>query len=487
MTASPLWRPTVALYRDVRGHNGRDLLQSALLMGLGALAEGAGLLILLPMLSLVSNERKAGLRWAPSWLGEGLALPLILALFLFVMVARAAILLARDRATARLEASYDANLRLRTASALATGGWPLASSIGQAGLQGLLANDVPRASAAVHFGLNSATLAVLLAIQLVVAAWLSWPMALAAMALLLAGLPLLVRLARRSQLSGQAITAGQVDSARAAHGFQAGLKAALAQGSVQEFLDAYAASLARLSVQLVHFVTALARSRARHSIAAAAAVVALVVAGQWLRLDLPRLLTLVVLFARMSGPAQALQQALASLVAYTPAFVQIERLVGPLGTAPPPALPSIAPMDWHNLAADGVALDRGGGTGLAPISFTLARGEWLALTGESGAGKTSLVDLVAGLLAPTAGTLAVDGAPLDQDRFPEWRASLAYVGQQAMPFEATVRAALGPAEGDRERWSVLAEVGLAELIRERPESLDSPLDDGGARLSGGER
>lgn len=94
--------------------------------------------------------------------------------------------------------------------------------------------------------------------------------------------------------------------------------------------------------------------------------------------------------------------------------------------------------------------------------------------------------MVAGLLEPDSGQLLVDGSRLDSQRARGWRRSLAYVGQQESPFDATVREVLGGA-ADEQCWAVLGLVGLEELVRRTPEGLAMALADRGARLSGGER
>ena len=485
MTGTAQPRPFRALFADVRSVAGRPLAISAALTLVGALAEGAGLLMLLPMLSLLSNREGRLTQQLGAIAPPRLLLPAILALFLLVMVARAAIMLARDRRTARLTNDYDVSLRLRVAVTLADRGWPVAARIGQAGMQNLLANAIPRSVTAVHFAIQMATTAFLLAVQLLLAAWLSWPLALAALAILALGIPWLIALTRLGEASGEAMASGQHDSTRAAYEFHAALKVALAQGSVAGFIEAYRAKLVSLAGHYIGYATAMARSRATHSIGAAAAGALIVGAGYALSIELPRLIALLILFSRMSGPAQGLQQALGSFASYLPSFGQIHAALGPLSplhALPPPA----ARLEWQSIAAVGVALERDGGGGLAPVDVTLRRGEWLALSGPSGAGKTTLIDLVAGLHRPTAGRFCVDGAPLDATRNKAWHASLSYVGQQEAPFEPTIRAALG-GEGDTACWDALALAGLDEVVRAAPAGLDTLLSERGARLSGGER
>lgn len=477
--------PARALFDDIRRVQGRPLGTVVVLMAAGALAEGLGLLTLLPLLALAGKRdaETQTLAWLPPAIDPFLA---VLTLFVVLMIARAILLLARDKALTRLETDYDASLRLRAAATLAGRGWPFAARIGQSGMQALLANDVPRTALAIHQGLAAATAIFLLAAQLLVALVLSPIMAVAALALLGLGIPSLVTLARRGRASGREIVDSQGETARAVFTFHAGMKAAMAQGSVAAFLATYRASLDRLAGQLSGFATDLARARARHAMAAAIAAAMIVAAGHFLRLDLPRLLALLVLFARMSGPAQALQQALVGLSAYAAAFGSIERNLGRLVDAPPAAEPAPAPLRWSRIELDRVALHRDGGPALAPVDLTLMPGEWVAVLGPSGVGKTSLLDQVAGLLDPDSGSLTVDGEPLGPARLPGWRAGIAYVGQQEMPLEATIDAALGGASA-ADKWAMLDLVGLADLVRAATADLDLPLDDRGARLSGGER
>jgi ATP-binding cassette subfamily C protein len=459
-------------------------------MILGALAEGLGILALVPLLSVVagSSERLPFSNDTAALLGQSGILGMVLLLFFLAMAFRAWLLQQRDVATARLEANYEAALKLRTMATVAAHGWGKAAQLGQAGAQSLIADAIPRTSSAIHFGLAASTATALIVVQLAVSAVLSPFLALTAAAALLIFIPTTIRLTQRSKTFGQVTLDYQEDSARSGFTLYAGLKAALAQGAVGSFLGDYHVRLGRVASHFVSYSEMMARSRTRHSLSASLGAVSVVAIGYGLlKLDLPKLLVILVLFSRMSGLAQLLQQSAANFFAYSVAFDLIQQRVGLLisrvsidNSRPPP-------LHWDSFALEGVRYrHQGSSFEIGPISVRVERGNWIAITGGSGAGKSTLVDLISGLIDATHGRMLVDGRPLDSEKMIGWRAGLAYVGQQEWVGETTLRAALGEAS-ESEIWSVLQIVGLAHVVASWPLAIDTELADRGARLSGGER
>ena len=114
------------------------------------------------------------------------------------------------------------------------------------------------------------------------------------------------------------------------------------------------------------------------------------------------------------------------------------------------------------------------GLGLAAGLAELAGANGSGLPERPALGKTTLVDLVAGLLAPERGTIDVDGNPLAGELLERWRAGLAYVGQEGNVFNDSVRSNLladGATADEAALWQALEIVGLAEAgarIRGRP-------------------
>ncbi|HYX19996.1 MAG TPA: ATP-binding cassette domain-containing protein, partial [Thermoanaerobaculia bacterium] len=127
---------------------------------------------------------------------------------------------------------------------------------------------------------------------------------------------------------------------------------------------------------------------------------------------------------------------------------------------------------------------------LQGVDLTIARGETLALVGPSGAGKTTLVNLLPRLYDPTSGRVTIDGADLRDVTLRSLRLQIGLVTQETILFDTSVREniAYGEKTPSEERVRAAARAACAdEFIERLPQGYDSPVGEGGRRLSGGQR
>ncbi|MDM7831029.1 ABC transporter ATP-binding protein [Cellulomonas edaphi] len=124
----------------------------------------------------------------------------------------------------------------------------------------------------------------------------------------------------------------------------------------------------------------------------------------------------------------------------------------------------------------------------------VAAGTTVAVVGSTGAGKTSLVALVARLADPSAGVVRIDGLDVREVLPADLSAHVAFVAQSTFVFEDTVRGNVSLAdEGDvgaptdDEVWEALRLARVDDVVRALPGGLDAPLGERGANLSGGQR
>ena len=126
---------------------------------------------------------------------------------------------------------------------------------------------------------------------------------------------------------------------------------------------------------------------------------------------------------------------------------------------------------------------------LHDVSFELRPGDSVALVGPSGAGKTTVVNLLPRFLEPTSGTILLDGKPLGEWKVEALRRQFAVVSQDVSLFNASIAAnvALG-AEIDRARVdAALAAANLADFVASLPAGIDTLVGHNASELSGGQR
>jgi len=126
------------------------------------------------------------------------------------------------------------------------------------------------------------------------------------------------------------------------------------------------------------------------------------------------------------------------------------------------------------------------------ISLNISRGSRVGFVGETGGGKSTLLDIIMGLLKPTSGKLLVDGEEITDKNLKQWQTIIAHVPQAIYLSDASLaeNVAFGiPLEGiDHERVRLAArQAQIADYIESLPQGYGTPVGERGVRLSGGQR
>lgn len=145
----------------------------------------------------------------------------------------------------------------------------------------------------------------------------------------------------------------------------------------------------------------------------------------------------------------------------------------------------------HQIVLDCVSVRYAGRSARAlnDVSLTIAAGSTTIITGRSGSGKSSLADVLMGLIEPDGGRTLIDDIVLNGMMRRRWRASVGYVQQNATLFDDTIRANLlwgRPSASDAELAQALT-MAAADFVMDLPDGLDTLVGEAGLRLSGGER
>jgi len=501
-SAAPVLPGATAFARTIVRVLGWRLAVSMLLaLGL-AVAEGAGLLLLVPLLDsigLAVNEGPTSqiaalaLR-AFTALGLGPSLPAVLLVFLTVSLTHAALYRAHLLYNPTLEQRVTRHLRQRLYAAIVSARWPFLVQQRTTDLVHAVTIDMDRVSSATYQLLTFLTGAAVSGAYLLIAVRMSPALTLLVAACGIALLWLLRGRTARSTMTGEEYSASSRRLFGMASESIAGLKVAKSIGAEARDVDIFSGLSLALSSAYMSLLRSYAQAKLRLDLSSAVLICALLlVAVEGLHLRGAGLLVLIFIFARIMPRIMSLQEAAQVFIASLPSFTTVMRLVDACEAEAEHPVPD----DGRRMrCARGITLEnvryayRNASEVLAGVSLDIAAGRVTAIAGPSGAGKSTIADLVLALLRPTSGRVLVDGRELADADLGAWRRSIGYVPQDSFLLHDTVRANLRwarPDATDEQMWEALEHAAAADVVRARPEGLDTVVGDRGVRLSGGER
>lgn len=129
------------------------------------------------------------------------------------------------------------------------------------------------------------------------------------------------------------------------------------------------------------------------------------------------------------------------------------------------------------------------GAAIKPLSVKLHGDQKVGIIGMSGAGKTTLINLLSGFLTPQAGKISIQGHQVDDLAIHDWRQQLLYIPQDPYIFTASLRENIAfytPQVSDEQVIQAIHVVGLDDLLAELPDGLDTVIGSGRRVLSGGQ-
>ncbi len=247
-----------------------------------------------------------------------------------------------------------------------------------------------------------------------------------------------------------------------------------------------------------HLRTTIASQSSRHTVEIAGLLAALAVLGAFSLRPFPgtQVVPLIAVTAlatlRLLPQIAALRSAARLIAMHADVTHDVRELLErPLSLAAPgPPAPmmlrkSIVLADIHLTRADRPVT-------LAGLDLTIARGARIGIRGESGIGKSSLLDVLCGAIRPDRGEVRIDGSPLDFADGRAWRERIGVVSQNPVLLGRTLREAVvfpeHEAAVDAERFAMaLAAAGIDRMVAEFPHGLETPVGEASALLSGGQR
>src|SRR5262245_24884688 len=484
-----------------RMYPGRSALTLVSLLFAGV-ADGLGLLLLLPLLNLATSDaaRVPGnglsglghmLTKALSAIGVTPTVGALLVVILVCLALKAVFLLLANAQVGYTVAHVTTDLQLSLLRSLLAARWEFYVRQPVGSLTNAVGTEALRASQAYVQGAR--TLAVL--IQTIVFAgaafFVTWKGALLSLAvggLVLFGLRRLVRMThhagtRQTQLLKSLLTrlADSLQSVKP-------LKAMAREELVGSLLGSESKRLNRALRQDVISTEALsaAQDLAMGLIITSGLYVALI---QW-KLPFNAVLVMILVLARSLASLAKTQRQYQKMKSYESAFWSLQAIIEDTSRARETNPEGTSPSLEKSVRLNNVSFGYGKISVLRNASLTVPAGSLTAIMGPSGAGKTTIADLIIGLIRPQQGEILIDNVPLEQIDLRQWRRKIGYVPQESLLLHETVlwNVTLGHPEvneGDVE--AALRAAGAWEFVAELPQQIHSSVAERGTALSGGQR
>lgn len=202
------------------------------------------------------------------------------------------------------------------------------------------------------------------------------------------------------------------------------------------------------------------------------------------------LFVLALLFARTLQKVSLLQSSYQIVMLEQPAFAFLQSTITTAERARESDLTGETPRFVSAISLQDVSFSHGLKNVLDHVSMVLPAGKFITIIGSSGAGKTTVADLIIGLLRPQHGDVWIDDLPMRDIDSKAWRNMIGYVPQETFLFHNTILAnvTLGDSGISPDRIeNALRRAEVWDFVAALPEGVDSVVGERGARLSGGQR
>ena len=479
-----------------RAYPGRSLLTLLSLLVAGLL-DGLGLSSLLTMLVSVADD-SAGLPLPAqqvtrflAMLGIPARLGPLLALMVIAMVIKAVVTLAANAQVGYTMARVATDLRQRLLRAALSSRWEYYLHTPVGALSNAISGEANQAANTYFCAAQMMAVLVQGLIYSVLALMVSWQATVAALLLgsaLMGGMGGLVRRARRASRRQNKLTSQLViyltDVLQSVKPLKAMGREDLADGIL-------AAQTRQIDKALRRQVIAKeALPAVQDPLFASLAAGGLYLAIQYLGLSFASVMVVIFLLARVLGYFSKTQRQYQAMVSSGTAYWRVQAAIERAQAAAEPPAGGAAPRLERGIELRAVRFAYGERIVLDGVDLSIPVRQLTTLIGPSGAGKTTLVDIVIGLLQPQAGTVLIDGVPLETLNRRAWRRMIGYVPQDTLLLHDSVLAnvTLGDPALDRDDAErALRQAGAWEFVATLEHGVDTLVGERGGKLSGGQR
>jgi len=464
----------------------------------GGTLEAVGVGTLLPAIGSLMSSGNAGtsafeiqLRSAMDWMGLSSSFETLLLLAVTLLLLRALLLFGAMTYSGITGARVANTLRKRLIKAIFDARWSYYAEQSSGRIASVISNDATRAGDAYNLSAIAAANSIQILAYTTVALLINWRVALIAIAggfLIALASRRIIMISRKAGYKQSdrtaTLTSDMVDLVQ-------NMKSLKAMHRYDPIIDSLSALVKRLRRTL--YVQNIARFGLIYGndimmvvILAAASWFAVRLAG----IAIEQLLVIGILFFQvMSYMSKFLKQLqAASLVEAS--YKRTQEMIAEAETMKEPAFGRLAPPSRQDLQFLKTSFAHGETQILREVTLTIPANRITVLQGPSGAGKTTLIDLLIGLHRPGSGSISIGRQDLQDTDIISWRRKIGYVPQELALFHDTIRENISlsePGISDADIISALALAGAGDFISSLPQGLDTDVGEFGSKLSGGQR
>ncbi len=464
---------------------------------LASFAEGLGMASFLPLLSVAMNQSAEGslaydlISGLLGSIGLSVSLMNLLSLIVVAVILKATLTIVAMNHVAHAVARVSTGLRARLLKNVMAARWSYFTSQPVGRMANAVSVDATQAGQSYFMAARVMAESIRALVLIIVALTISWEAALYAIIVgvsIAGSLNFLVRLSKKAGYRQQKRTAELVIHLSDALNNMKPLKAmAKHEGLERLFTDRIAQLQKALHRQVISNV---ARTSAEEVLIVLVMTISFFIATDVMGSPVTPLLVVGIILIQTLGAVGKVQQYFQKSVVFEAAHVAVQSLIKEARKEQESNQGRGVPSLNQSIELDRVSFGHKDLPILKDFSARIVANRIYVLTGPSGAGKTSIIDLILGLHRPQSGQVLLDGRSLEDLDLHQWRGMVGYVPQELALFHDTVRAnvTLGdPRISEADVEESLKVAGAWDYVTKLPEGLDTVVGERGTRLSGGQR
>jgi ATP-binding cassette, subfamily C, bacterial len=465
---------------------------------LGGFAESIGLASILPVLSVAAGDPQGGnstlegmIRGAFTAIGVPMELPILLLVVILGLWVKAGLSVWAMDYVAKQVAHIATGLRLDLIDRLLNVRWSyfVRQPVGR--FTNAMSGEAARASEAYLSAATLVSLIVQAVIYVALAMLVSWQVALSSLAVGLIITLALNRLIRGARRAGRAQTRRTQALVQRLSDTLVGIKPLKAMAKHVRLSALFAADALALNKALRRQVVSKQAMRSlQEPLLAMFLCAGVFIAVVQVKMEIAEFFVMAALLTKIVLTINKAQQSYQLAALSESAFWGLRDTIAEAEAERELATGTKEPSLTRACVFDRVTFGYGDKVVLRDASFTIAAGRITAITGPSGAGKTTIADLVLALHRPQSGEIRIDELSLAEVDLTSWREMAGYVPQEVILFHDSVLAnvTLGDTDyGRADAQAALEAAGAWDFVAQLPEGLDTIVGERGALLSGGQR